>query len=273
LQKKNGRVCKKPPALPRRPGGGGKIYGQNSAEQFKLSSQYQHHTIWPPLGERRKLFWVGSSHALRLSQAALRNKDIKNRFQNDTYVRPGATFTQLHIPWNKLKLLNAQDVVIFQLFGNDLCEKYIRIDRIPKKTIHLTKFSPTDESVLQNKFLALKTLLDGLSYKIIIIDIPFRHVKCCPKHRYSGLRKHETQANKLLKEVLTSYLVVDHRKLLGVSFNRVKRMNEYRELLSDSVHFYDKYYDAMVANIVKRFIDAGSPPVYLMPTTSTGYLA
>jgi hypothetical protein len=166
-------------------------------------------------------------------------------------------------------------VVIFQLFGNDLCEKYIRIriDRVPKKTIHLTKFSPTAESVLQDKFLALKTLLNELSCKTIIIDIPFRHVKCCRKHRYSGLRKHETQANKLLKEVLTGYLVVDHRKLLGVSFNRVKRMNEYRELLSDSVHFYDRYYDAMAANIVKRFIDAGSPPVYLMPTTSTEYLA
>jgi hypothetical protein len=50
-------------------------------------------------------------------------------------------------------------------------------------------------------------------------------------------------------------------------------MNEYRELLSDSVHFYDRYYDAMVVNIVKRFIDAGSPPVYLMSVTSTEYLA
>jgi hypothetical protein len=33
-------------------------------------------------------------------------------------------------------------------------------------------------------------------------------------------------------------------------------MIEYQELLS-----------------VKRFIDVGSPPIYLMPTTSTGYLA
>ncbi len=164
-------------------------------------------------------------------------------------------------------------MAIFQLFGNDLCEKYIRIDRIPKKTIHLTKFSPTAESVLQNKFLTLKTSLDELSCKVIIIDIPFRHVQCCKKHRYSGLRKHEVRANKLLKEVLTCHLVVDHRKLLGVSFKRVKRMIEYQELLSDSVHFYDRYYDAMVVNIVKRFIDVGSPPIYLMPTTSTGYLA
>jgi hypothetical protein len=44
-------------------------------------------------------------------------------------------------------------------------------------------------------------------------------------------------------------------------------MSEYQELLSDSVHFYDRYYDAMVVNIVNRFIDAGTPPVYLMPTT------
>ena len=158
-------------------------------------------------------------------------------------------------------------MVIFQLFGNDLCDKHIRIDRIPRKTIHLTKFSPTDESVLRNKFLALKTLLDELSCKIIILDIPFRHVNCCQKHRYSGLRKHETQANKLLKEVLTNYLVLDHRKLLGISINRVKRMSEYRELLSDSVHFHDRYYEAMVVNIVNRFIDAGTPPVYLMLTT------
>jgi hypothetical protein len=247
--------------------------GRAQPSNLKLLDIHISHITQPPLGGRKKLFWIGSSHALRLSQAALRNKDIKNRFQNDTYVRPGATFTQLNIPWDKLKSLSAQDVVVFQLFGNDLCEKYIRIDRIPRKTIHLTKFSPTAESVLQDKFLALKTLLNELSCKVIIIDIPFRHVKCCKKHRYSGLRKHEVRANKLLKEALTGYLVVDHRKLLGVSFKRVKRMIEYQELLSDSVHFYDRYYDAMVANIVKRFIDVGSPPVYLMPTTSTEYLA
>jgi hypothetical protein len=228
----------------------------------------QHYYISrPPLGKKRKLFWVGSSHALRLSQAALQNKDIKNRFQNDVYVKPGATFSQLYIPWNKLKSLNEQDVVIFQLFGNDLFEKYIQIDRIPKKTIHLTKFIPINESALRSQFLTLKTLLDGLSCKIIILDIPFRHVNCCQKHRYSGLRKHVTQANQLLKEVLTGHLVLDHRKLLGISINRVKRMSEYQELLSDSVHFYDRYYDAMVVNIVNRFIDAGTPPVYLMLTT------
>ncbi len=141
LQKKNGRVCKKPPALSRRPGGGGRYMGRTQPSKLKLLDIYIFHIIQPSLGGRKKLFWIGSSHALRLSQAALRNKDIKNRFQNDTYVRPGATFTQLNIPWDKLKSLHAQDVVIFQLFGNDLCEKYIRIDRIPRKTIHLTKFS------------------------------------------------------------------------------------------------------------------------------------
>jgi hypothetical protein len=226
-----------------------------------------YYIIQPPLGEKRKLFWVGSSHALRLSQAALRNKNIKNRFQNDAYVKPGATFSQLYIPLNRLKSLNGQDVAIFQLFGNDLFEKHIQIDRIPKKTIHLTKFVPIDESVLRSKFLALKTLLDELSCKIIIIDIPFRHINCCQKHRYSGLRKHVTQANQLLKGILTGHLVLDHRKLLGISINRVKRMREYQELLSDSVHFYDRYYDTMVVNIVNRFIDAGTPPVYLMLTT------
>jgi hypothetical protein len=168
---------------------------------------------------------------------------------------------------DRLKSLNEQDAAIFQLFGNDLFEKHIQIDRIPKKTIHLTKFIPIDESVLRSKFLALKTLLDELSCKIIIVDIPFRHINCCQKHRYSGLRKHVTQANQLLKEVLTGHLVLDHRKLLGISINRVKRMREYQELLSDSVHFYDIYYDAMVVNIVNRFIDAGTPPVYLMLTT------
>jgi hypothetical protein len=164
---------------------------------------------------------------------------------------------------NKLKSLNEQDVAIFQLFGNDLFEKHIQIDRIPKKTIHLTKFIPVDESVLRDKFSTLKTLLDELCCKIIIVDSPFRHVNCCQKHRYSGLRKHVTQANKLLKEVLTGYLVLDHRKLLGVSINRVQRMGEYQALLSDSVHFYNRYYDVMVVNVVKRFIDAGMPPVYL----------
>ncbi len=206
---------------------------------------------------------VGSSHALRLYQAALRNKDIKNRFENDAHVKPGATFSQLYIPLNKLKSLNKQDVVIFQLFGNDLFEKHIQIDRIPRKIIHLTKFSPVDELILRSKFLALKALLNELCCKIIVVDIPFRHVNCCEEHRYSGLRKQITQANNLLKEALTEYLVLDHRKLLGVSTNRVKKLTEYQALLSDSVHFHNRYYDAMVANVFKRFIDAGIPPVYL----------
>ncbi len=66
-----------------------------------------------------------------------------------------------------------------------------------------------------------------------------------------------------MREVLTEYLVLDHRKLLGVSINRVKKMTEYQVLLSDSVHFYNRYYDVMAANVIKRFIDAGTPPVYL----------
>ncbi len=37
-KRKMAESAKEPPALSRRPGGGGKIYGQNSAEQFKLSS-------------------------------------------------------------------------------------------------------------------------------------------------------------------------------------------------------------------------------------------
>ncbi len=216
----------------------------------------------PPLGVKRKLFWAGSSHAHRLYQAALRNKDIKHRFENEAPVKPGATFPQLYIPLNKLKLLNERDVAIFQLFGNDLCEKHIQIDKVPRKIIHLTKFRPVDELTLQNKFLGLRTLLDELRCKIIVIDIPFRHVNCCEKHRYSGLRKHITLANNLLRKILTEYLVLDHRKLLGISINRVKRLTEYQVLLSDTVHFYDRYYDAMVTNVVKRFIDAGIPPVY-----------
>jgi hypothetical protein len=249
------------PPRPNSEAEGGGAYGRNSAKQLKNLVLLYNKA--PLLGEKRKLFWVGSSHALRLYQAALRNEDIKNRFENDAYVKPGATFSQLYIPLNRLKSLNEQDVAIFQLFGNDLFEKHIQIDRIPKKTIHLTKFIPVDESSLRGKFLALRTLLNELCCKIIIVDIPFRHVNCCQKHRYSGLRKQVSQANNLLKEVLTEYLVLDHRKLLGVSINRVKRMTEYQVLLSDSVHFYNRYYDTMVVNVVKRFIDAGTPPVYL----------
>ncbi len=196
-------------------------------------------------------------------QAALRNKNIKNRFENDAYVKPGATFSQLHIPLNRLKSLNEQDVAIFQLFGNDLFEKHIKIDRIPKKIIHLTEFRPINKLILRDRFLALKALLHELRCKIIVIDNPFRHLICCGKHRYSGLIKHVKQANSLLKETLTEYLVLDHNKLLGVSTNRIKRPTEYQVLLSDSVHFHSRYYDAIVVNVVERFIDAGIPPVYL----------
>ncbi len=42
---------------------------------------------------------------------------------------------------------------------------------------------------------------------------------------------------------------------------------EYQVSLSDSVHSYPRYYVAIVANVLKRFIDAGIPPVYLTWTT------
>ncbi len=99
----------KTPPRPHSEAGGG-VYGRTSAKQFKNLVLLYNKA--PPLGEKRKLFWVGSSHALRLYQAALRNKDIKRRFENDAYVKPGATFSQLYIPLNKLKSLNEQDIAI-----------------------------------------------------------------------------------------------------------------------------------------------------------------
>jgi hypothetical protein len=244
-------------------GGGGTWGGIRSNSGYITFTILYHTTKAPLLGGKRKLFWVGSSHALRLYQAALRNVDIKNRFENDAHVKPGATFSQLHILSNRLKSLNEQDVVIFQLFGNDLFEKHIKIDRVPRKIIHLTKFRPTSEPVLRDRFLALKALLNELRCKIIVIDNPFRHLICCEKHRYSGLIRHVKQANSLVGKTLTGYLVLDHNKLLGVSTNRLKRPTEYQVLLSDSVHFYSRYYDAIVVNVVERFIDTGIPPVYL----------
>jgi hypothetical protein len=44
---------------------------------------------------------------------------------------------------------------------------------------------------------------------------------------------------------------------------RIKKLTEYQVSISDLVHFYSKYNDTIVANVLKRFTDAGIPPVYL----------
>ena len=97
-----------------------------------------------------------------------------------------------------------------------------------------------------------------LECNYILVDIPLRHLHCCVHHRYDGLISLFTKANKLLKNIFKEK-VIDHRRLLGISRNKIKMAKFYQDTLCDAVHFYPEYYAKMAIALIS-IVDAGIRP-------------
>ena len=104
----------------------------------------------------------------------------------------------------------------------------------------------------------LQKIVKQLECRVFIIDIPLRHLHCCVHHKYSGLLAHYSKANKLLKKIFASK-VIEHRKLLGISHNKIKKAKYYQDILCDAVHFHSEYY-AKIATALISIVDAGIRP-------------
>ena len=205
-----------------------------------------------------KVLVLGASHATRIHTALIADNRANN-FKIINNTKPGSTLgspstNKLCINYDALANLSENDYVIVQFLGNDLLKKNIWIERYPRKNIHLTKFEPKSENYLNNLRQTFKKILAITKAKVIIIDDIYRHVRCCKNHDFPGMIKFFTKQNKALKETFSEYTVLDHRKLLGFNYHKIKNVTEYKKILVDSVHlrkaFYSKIAEYLYSNIL-----------------------
>ena len=206
----------------------------------------------------RRLHVFGSSHAARILKAVTRNKQLTDTFLVSGTVRPGAKLSDLNFPTQKLADFNESDILIIQVFGNELIKRNIKIDyKNGQKTIHLTAFVPEPAWKIQEAYSQLKELLEPLRCRIFILDNPLRHIRCCMKHRKSikGLHSFLEKQNHILAQSFGSK-VLNHKKYLGMPSKRAYKLKNYLKLFSDSVHFKDNVYSDLVQRIaVKHLIN------------------
>jgi hypothetical protein len=153
--------------------------------------------------------------------------------------------------------LKKDDVCIFQLFGNDLVEKHIRIRHEGHKRIFvLEKFIPVPQKKICVMYRHFKRFVEKLQCKVLIVDNIYRHLNECSNTIFKEITKWWTNQNRFLKQLFEytgdNVKVIDHRFLLGLSQRKVKSIRFYRRLLCDDVHLEPYYYKIMVNTLVTR---------------------
>jgi hypothetical protein len=151
--------------------------------------------------EKPKLYVIGSSHAARLYNSLKTNK-INQKYDVINLSKPGGTFKDIIYPQN----VKNTDVILGQLFGNDVFERNIKITQGRlNKTIHLTKFSPIPLSTLGELFKKFIEKMSIYPCKIYLFDLILRHIGCCSSHHYPAIVKHQRNVNGLLKRTLKEF--------------------------------------------------------------------
>ena len=199
----------------------------------------------------RKLVVIGASHAKRLANLFRSNKHFRKFFEIHDFSKPGTTCENTLLP--NLNNYSSNDVLILSLFGNDLMKKNIFIEKKDKtKIFHLTKYEPSSIESLREKFLKIKEYLATCNMKCYIIDNVLRHLFCCRKHRFPGLRQFQNLVNKELHIFFnnTNVTVLSHLKLMKFPENW-KNSKKYVRFLEDKVHLKRRYYSKMVDGIWK----------------------
>ena len=198
----------------------------------------------------------GSSHAARILKAALNNQSIIQSFKVSGIVRPSAKFNNLEVPSKLLKTFNKSNVLFIQLFGNELLKRNIYVLRHKgHKTIHHTAFESEPAWKIQGVYRRLKELLEPLNCKILILDNPLWHERCCTLHkkRLKGLPKFLAMQNRVLAQNFGSK-VLNHKKYLGLPTKKAYNPKIYQKLFSDSVHFKENVYNRLVQWVAKRHL-------------------
>jgi len=200
--------------------------------------------------EKPKLYVIGSSHAARLYNSLKTNK-INQKYDLINLSKPGGTFKDIIYPQN----VKNTDVILGQLFGNDVFERNIKITQGRlNKTIHLTKFSPIPLSTLENIFKKFIEKMSIYPCKIYLFDLILRHIGCCSSHHYPAIVKHQRNVNGLLKRTLHSSNIrlLNHLKYLKHRIKWTSRIRNYKTLFVDTVHFHPLFYKTLVEQFLEK---------------------
>jgi hypothetical protein len=177
---------------------------------------------------------------------------LRKKFEIFGNVQSGATWETFRFKDGLLNSLTSSDILVVQFLGNDLLQRHIDITPNPK-TIHLTKFVPKPDSYVRIVREKLAEKLSRLKCRIFIIDDPYRHIGCCPNHNWKGLLNYLAQRNKELHNFFCRYIVLDHRRIMEISFRKLKCIRFYEDLLEDKVHFYPIVYRSWANSLDRMF--------------------
>jgi hypothetical protein len=194
--------------------------------------------------DKPKLYIIGSSHAARLFKS-LKLFKIRDKYDVINLAKPGSIFQNIDYPKN----VKSSDIILGQLFGNDVFEKHIKITQGKMNNIiHLTKYKPIPIENLKKLFTKFVEIMSQYPCKIYLFDLILRHIGCCPAHHYPDLVKYQRQVNKDLETILlnSNIKLLNHLKYLEKQFRWTKKIENYKKMFVDTVHFYPVHYQTMV---------------------------
>lgn len=207
--------------------------------------------------EKRKLVIIGYSHAKRLHNSCKQNENLRKLFDIQAVTFAGKTWPQVKGKITEVlnKPFNSKDILLFQIFGNDLLKKGVHVKDFKTGIIHLRKFSPVEDSDLLKIYNQFQQILAQTSATVILIDNPCRHLQCCAVHKeeQTELASYFRKRNREFAEKFVLYSVLDHRKLIpSISLRKLKHVRFYMELMdNDTVHLKPEFYDEWAASLAR----------------------
>ena len=181
--------------------------------------------------------FYGGSHALRLYQSAKMNKHLKG-YSVINKTKSGYNFEICTFP-REIRNLKSTDMLCIQVFGNDLLQKHFYIEKVNgKKCIHLTKFVPKGQKILDKLYDDLFSLLITLKCRVIFVNLISR-VACCPHHYHKGIQSFYKIQKNIIKKKFEQFEVFDPDPIA-------------KKLRVDAVHLMRFQYDKIVELVVNR---------------------
>ena len=106
--------------------------------------------IFRQVAMKNKLYKVGSSQANKMYKSAIQNDSCQKHYIIVNCTKPGAKYED--VPFPDFEKIQENNLVIFQLFGNDLMKRFIQVTMDNnQKTIHLLRFVPESEEKILKK--------------------------------------------------------------------------------------------------------------------------
>jgi hypothetical protein len=201
--------------------------------------------------EKTDLIFFGASHCSRICKFALKDLKIKEKYNVLNYTKAGSVLKDLVVP--NFESFKETAILIVWCFGNNILEKHTKFEN---RIIHLTKFVPLPDKVLERDYTLLLNMLKLFKGKIYILDHVIRHLFCCSLHHYNRLFAHQNIVNKKMKLFFTEQKQIkinflEHIKLIGHRKKILRQPHIYRKLLPDSVHYKMPIYFTMLCNLLK----------------------